>query len=80
MHEILINGEEMKYVWELENKFIIFPFITKHIFYPARSEEDIKQLYPNVKKVNGLEYYSSDKVERITKDELKSMVQELNLL
>ena len=80
MHEILINGEEMKYVWELENKFIVFPLITKHLFYPTRSEEDIKQLYPNIKKVKGLEHYSSDKVERITKDELKSMIQELNLL
>jgi UDP-N-acetylglucosamine 4,6-dehydratase/5-epimerase len=78
-HEVLISEEEMKNTWELEDKFIIFPVITEHIFYPSRSEEDIKQLYPNIKKVSTTEPYLSNLAEKITKDELKEMIKALKL-
>lgn len=79
LNEVLISEEEMKNTWELKDKFIIFPQITEHIFNPSRSEEDITQLYPNIKKVTTSDPYLSNLAEKITKNELKEMIKELNL-
>ena len=65
MHETLINEDEMRYTWEWDNKYVIFN--------PLRSENEIRNTYPKIKKVN-LVRYSSDKVEKIPKEELKKII------
>jgi FlaA1/EpsC-like NDP-sugar epimerase len=72
MHETLINEDEIRYAWEFDNKYVIFN--------PIRSEEDIRKLYPKIKKIGNLERYSSDKVARIPKDELKKIITKSGLL
>ena len=72
LHEILINHEEMRYSWEINNMYMIAnPFFT---------ENQIKSKYPNIKKINNIGEYSSDKVEKISKDELKILIQKSGLL
>jgi UDP-N-acetylglucosamine 4,6-dehydratase/UDP-glucose 4-epimerase len=78
LHEILISDEELKNTWELENKFVIFPTITHHISNPSRSDDDIGTLYPNIKKISHTTHISSEIVDRLTKNELKEMVLNLN--
>ena len=72
MHETLINEDEIRYAWEFDNKYVIFN--------PSRSEEEIRKLYPKIKKIGNLERYSSDKVARIPKDELKKIITKSGLL
>jgi len=72
LHEILINHEEMRYGWEINNMYMIAnPFFT---------ENQIKSKYSNIKKIDSSGEYSSDKVEKISKDELKILIQKLGLL
>jgi FlaA1/EpsC-like NDP-sugar epimerase len=72
MHEVLINDDEMRYAWELGDKYVIFN--------PTRSEEEIRKLYPKIKKSEHLDRYSSDKVARISKNELKKLITKSGLL
>jgi UDP-N-acetylglucosamine 4,6-dehydratase/5-epimerase len=72
MHETLINEDEIRYAWEFDNKYIIFN--------PMRSEEEIRKSYSKIKKIGNLERYSSDKVARIPKDELKKIITKSGLL
>ncbi len=72
MHETLINEDEMRYAWEWDNKYVIFS--------PERSEEDIKKMHPKIKKAQNLDRYSSDKVDKIPKDELKKIITKYGLL
>ena len=72
MHETLINEDEIRYAWEFDNKYVIFN--------PIRSEEEIRKAYPKIKKITNLERYSSDKVARIPKDELKKIITKSGLL
>ena len=72
VHETLINHEEMRYSWEIKNMYMITnPFFT---------ENQIKSKYSNIKKIDNISEYSSDKVEKISKDELKNLIQKSNLL
>ena len=72
MHETLINEDEIRYAWEFDNKYIIFN--------PIRSEEEIRKSYKKIKKIENLDRYSSDKVARIPKDELKKIITKSGLL
>lgn len=72
LHEILINKDEMRYSWDLENKYMIAN--------PLRDENDIKKSYSNkILKIN-MEAYSSDNVEKLSNDALKKVIIESNLL
>jgi len=66
MHEILVNSDEINYVWELNKKYILFD--------SSKSEEEIKKNYPGIKKTELSDTYSSNTVEKITKDELKKII------
>lgn len=65
LHEILINSDEMRYTWEYNNKYVIFN--------PQRKNEEIERTYSGIKKVSFPHAYSSDKVEKIPIEELKTI-------
>lgn len=71
LNEVLISNDEMRYVWDYNNKYVIFS--------PLRTEEEIRKLYPNIKRAESLEAYSSDIVDKLSKEELKKHVSELDL-
>ena len=62
LHETLINYDEMRNSWEYNNMYMI------------KESSDIKESYQGIKKIENLEVYSSDRVEKISKDELKIMI------
>jgi len=66
MHEAFINFDEIRYTWKLDNKYVLFN--------SAKSDDEIKREYPNIKRIKISEEYSSDKVERITPHELKKII------
>ena len=72
IHETLINDDEMRYAWELGNKYVIFN--------PGRNEEEIKKSHPGIKKIKGLSRYSSDMVEKIPVSELKKIITKSGIL
>jgi len=72
MHEVLINDDEMRYAWELHNKYVIFN--------PLRNESEIRKSHPKIKKIENLNRYSSDRVDRIPKEELKKIIVKSRLL
>ena len=51
LHETLINSDETRYVWEFQDKYILFN--------PLKSESEIKKEYPGIKKVKFSNSYSS---------------------
>jgi UDP-N-acetylglucosamine 4,6-dehydratase/UDP-glucose 4-epimerase len=68
-HETLINIDEMRTTIESESKYVI---LKKEI-----SEKEMIELYPGFKKTTMAEIYSSDKVEKISKNELKINIESL---
>jgi len=66
MHETLINSDEIRYTWEYNNKYVIFN--------PQRKKEEIEQTYSGIKKASFSNAYSSDKVEKIPIEELKTIL------
>jgi UDP-N-acetylglucosamine 4,6-dehydratase/UDP-glucose 4-epimerase len=72
MHEVLINEDEMRYTWELDNKYIIFD--------PLHPEENIKREHKKIRKTNSTTAYSSDTAKKITKKELKQIILKSGLL
>ncbi len=72
LHETLINADELRYTWEFDNKYIIFS--------PFREINEIKAGYPGIKKLEMSDSYSSNSVEKISKNELKKIIEESGLL
>jgi UDP-N-acetylglucosamine 4,6-dehydratase len=72
MHETLINNDEMRYTWEWNGKYVIFN--------PMKSEYEIRKSHPKIKKVENLDRYSSDLVDKIPKNELKRIISKSGLL
>jgi len=73
LHETLINSEEIRNSWNLENKFMISN--------PSKSNEEIISSYEgNIKKIENLEEYSSKIAERHTKDELIKIIEKSFLM
>jgi len=69
MHEALISKDEMRYTWELGDKYVIFD--------SSRKEKEILSLYPGIKKVDESNSYSSDLAEKISIKELKKILSEI---
>jgi len=75
LHEILINSDEMRYVWEIKNMYMILnPLFDK--FY----DDTIENRYPDAKKIINYENYSSGTVEKIPVEELKQIIKNSNLI
>ena len=72
LHEVLINENEMRSTWETESNYIIMS--------PNFTEDEIKQRYPNMKKTSSTEPYSSNTAEKISKQELKQIIQKSGLI
>ena len=70
LHESLINSEEMRYSWQYENLYLI-----TNPLYPLFHPNVIDKTYNGIKKIENLESYSSDKVEKIPRMELKQIIQ-----
>jgi len=68
LNEVLINEEEIRYAWELSKYYVLFS--------PFFKEEKIKESHPGIRKINQDKLYSSDKVERFSKEDLKELVKQ----
>jgi UDP-N-acetylglucosamine 4,6-dehydratase len=75
LHEILINADEMRYVWDIENMYMILNPLFENLH-----GNTISNVYPNAKKIEQYENYSSDSVESIPVEELKNIIKNSNLL
>ena len=73
IHESLINIDEMRSTIEDESTYTILN--PSHI-----NDENIKKNYSNMKKVSVIKQYSSDSVEKISKEELKKLFKTAGLL
>jgi UDP-N-acetylglucosamine 4,6-dehydratase/UDP-glucose 4-epimerase len=73
LHEVLINKDEMRSSWDLGKKYMIAN--------PLRDDSDIKKSYKNkIRKINNIETYSSDNVEKLSKEELKKTIIQSGLI
>lgn len=66
LHESLINQDELRYTWELDNKFVILQS------FDVKNRE--KKIYTKIKKAKLVHAYSSDNVEKISKEQLKEII------
>ena len=72
LHEVLINDEEIRYGWEYNDMYLI-----TNPLYPLFHIDKIKDIYHGINKIDGVNNYSSDKVEKISKEELKTMIEKI---
>ena len=68
LHETLINNDEIRNSWEYNNMYMI------------KESLNVENTYQDIKKINDLEAYSSDSVEKISKNELKEMIKKSGFL
>lgn len=72
MHEALLNSDEMKYTWELDDKYVVFDGV--------KNEDKIKEMYPGIKKVDPNQAVTSDKVEKMSIEDIKKTIIESKIL
>ena len=75
LHETLINHDEIRYAWEINNMYML-----ANPHYKLFNDSEILENYDGIKKVGGINSYSSDTVEKITKEELKGKIKNSGLL
>ena len=75
LHETLINEDEMRYSWKINAVFMI-----ANPHYELFNDTDIEMNYQNITKLTDLTTYSSDKVEKLTIDELKIIIKNSGLI
>ena len=75
LHETLINEDEMKYTWKINDMFMI-----TNPHYELFNNKNLETNYEKFEKENNLDSYSSDKVEKLTVDELKVVIKNSGLL
>jgi len=64
INETLINSEEIRYSWEIDNMYMI-------------SNPEMMKTYPKAEKIKNMKMYSSDSVDKISKDQLKQLMKNL---
>ena len=74
LHETLINHDEIRYTWDIENMYML-----ANPHYKLFNDNDIMGNYDGITKTDNIDTYSSDISERISKDELKTKIQNLGL-
>jgi UDP-N-acetylglucosamine 4,6-dehydratase/UDP-glucose 4-epimerase len=72
MHEALLNPDEMRYTWEVDNKFIVFDRLI--------IEDEIKKIYPGIKKISTSHTVSSNFAEKMSIKEIKEKIIESKIL
>ena len=75
LHETLINEDEIRYSWEFENMYMIASPL-----YTLFNDKNIKESYQGIKKIEDVQKYSSDSVEKISVKELKTIIENAGLL
>jgi UDP-N-acetylglucosamine 4,6-dehydratase/UDP-glucose 4-epimerase len=75
LHETLINEDEMRYGWEFKNMYMI-----ANPLYSLFSDKNIKKSYQGIKKIEDIQTYSSDDVEKIPIKDLKTIIKNAGLL
>jgi UDP-N-acetylglucosamine 4,6-dehydratase/UDP-glucose 4-epimerase len=72
LHEVLINKDEIRKTWELDQLYMISNSYS--------TNEQIFSKYDNVKQVQNMTFYSSENSERIDKNELKNIITKYNMI
>jgi FlaA1/EpsC-like NDP-sugar epimerase len=75
LHETLINHDEIHYAWEIDNMYML-----ANPHYKLFNDKNILENYDGIKKVEDINSYSSDTVEKITREELKEKIKNSGLL
>ena len=75
LHETLINEDEIRYGWEFENMYMIASPL-----YTLFNDKNIKESYQGIKKIEDIQKYSSDSVEKISVKDLKTIIENAGLL
>ena len=69
LHETLINEDEIRYSWEFKNMYMI-----ANPLYSLFIDKNIKESDQGIKKIEDVQKYSSDSVEKISVKELKTII------
>ncbi len=75
LHETLINEDEIKYSWVFKNMYMIASPL-----YTLFNDENVKETYQDIKKIEDIQEYSSDNVEKIPPKDLKTIIENAGLL
>ena len=75
LHETLINSDEMRYAWNIDDMYML-----SNPHHKLFHTNDLLDTYDGINKVENLNTYSSDIAEKISKDELKEKIKISNLL
>ncbi len=75
LNEVLINEYEIPHSWETNDMYMILNPILRD-----KSILELAETYPNIKKLNDFKNYSSNNVEKISKNELKNIITNAKLL
>ena len=75
LHETLINEDEIRYSWEFKNMYMI-----ANPLYSLFIDKNIKESYQGIKKIEDIQKYSSNVVEKIPTENLKTIIKNAGLL
>ena len=75
LHETLINKDEIRYSWEFKNMYMI-----ANPLYSLFDVKNIKEHYQEIKKIEDIQKYSSNVVEKIPVKNLKTIIKNAGLL
>ena len=75
LHETLINEDEIRYSWEFKNMYMI-----ANPLYSLFTDKNIKESYHGIKKIEDIQKYSSNVVEKIPAKNLKTIIKNAGLL
>ena len=78
LHETLINNDEIRYSWEIQGMYMISNPLWQE-WLTDKKEKDLMQ-HKDAKKIENLQAYSSNNVERISKDQIKKLIKNSGLL
>ena len=75
LHETLINEDEIRYSLEFKNMYMI-----TNPLYSLFTDKNIKESYQGIKKIEDIQKYSSNVVEKIPVKNLKTIIKNAGLL
>jgi len=75
LNEVLINDYEIPYSWKINNMYMIANPVLNN-----RSISELSELYPGIKPIEKMKDYSSNNVEKISKEELKEIIKKVKLI